>query len=82
MVAKFRERLAVNKQRSHRFHKERFSLEKLNEVEINSAWEMIRENVKNSAKERLGYFEFYFLDRKGDKSYRNTAFFIRSYQTF
>jgi hypothetical protein len=59
----------VNKQRSHRFHEERFNLKKLNkvegtwqyrvevsnrfaaledldaEVEINSAWEMIRENI-------------------------------------
>jgi hypothetical protein len=26
-------RLAVNKQRSHRFHKERFNIKKLNEVE-------------------------------------------------
>jgi hypothetical protein len=32
MVAKVRERLAVNKQRSHRFHTERFNLRKLNEV--------------------------------------------------
>jgi hypothetical protein len=81
VVAKVRERLAVNKQRSHRFHMERFSLKKLNnvegkeqfrvevssrfaaledldaEVEINSAWEMIRENIKISAKESLCYFE-------------------------
>jgi hypothetical protein len=81
VVAKVRERLAVNKQRSHRFHMERFNLEKLNdvegkeqfrvevsnrfaaledldvEVEINSAWETIRENIKISAKEGLGYFE-------------------------
>jgi hypothetical protein len=28
------------------------------EVEINSAWERIRENIKISAKESLGYFEF------------------------
>jgi hypothetical protein len=32
-VAGVRERLAVNKQRSHRFHTERFNLKKLNEVE-------------------------------------------------
>jgi hypothetical protein len=32
-VAKCRERLAVNKQRSHRFHTERFNLKKLNKVE-------------------------------------------------
>jgi hypothetical protein len=74
-VAKVRERLAVNKQRSHRSHLERFNLKKLNEVEckeqycvevsnrfaaledldaeveINSAWETIRENIKISAKE-------------------------------
>jgi hypothetical protein len=79
--AKVRERLAVNKQISHRFHVGRFNLNKLNEVEdkeqyrvevsnrfavledldaeveINSAWEMIRENIKISAKESLGYFE-------------------------
>jgi hypothetical protein len=33
VVAKVRERLAVNKQRSHRFHMERFNLKKLSEVE-------------------------------------------------
>jgi hypothetical protein len=34
------------------------ALEDLNtEVEINSAWEMIGENIKISAKESLGYFE-------------------------
>jgi hypothetical protein len=33
VVAEFRERLAVSKQTVHRFHMERFSLEKLNEVE-------------------------------------------------
>jgi hypothetical protein len=27
------------------------------EVDINSAWETIRENIKTSAKERLGYYE-------------------------
>jgi hypothetical protein len=31
--AKIRERLAVNKQGSHKFHIERFNLKKLNEVE-------------------------------------------------
>jgi hypothetical protein len=68
--AKVRGRLAVNKQRSHRFCMERFNLKKLYEVEdkeqyrvevsnrfaaledvnaeveINSAWETIRGNVK------------------------------------
>jgi hypothetical protein len=68
------ERLAVNKQRSQRFHMERFNLKKLNnvegkeqfcvevsnrfaaledldaEVEIISAWETIRENIKISEK--------------------------------
>jgi hypothetical protein len=33
VVAKVRERLAVNKQRSHRFQIKRFSLKKLNDVE-------------------------------------------------
>jgi hypothetical protein len=33
VVAKFRERLAVNKQISQRFHMERINLKKLNEVE-------------------------------------------------
>jgi hypothetical protein len=33
VVAKVRERLAVNKQRSQRFDMERFNLKKLNEVE-------------------------------------------------
>jgi hypothetical protein len=76
-VAKVRERLAVNKQRSQRFNMERLNLKKLNdaegkeqfcvevanrfaalenldaEVEINSAWETIRENIKISARERV-----------------------------
>jgi hypothetical protein len=33
VVANVREKQAVNKQRSHRFHMERFNLKKLNEVE-------------------------------------------------
>jgi hypothetical protein len=33
VVAKVRERLAVNKQGSHRFHVERFSLKKVTKVE-------------------------------------------------
>jgi hypothetical protein len=33
VVAKVRGRSAVNKQRSHRFHMERFNLKKLNKVE-------------------------------------------------
>jgi hypothetical protein len=81
VVAKVTERLAVIKQRSHRFDMERFNLKKLNdvggkeqfrvevsnrfaaledldaEVEINSAWETMRENIKISAKESQGYFE-------------------------
>jgi hypothetical protein len=81
VAAKFRERLAVNKRRSHRFHKERFNLNKLNEIEgkeqyrvevsnrfaaledldaeaeINSAWEIIRDNLTISAKESIGYSE-------------------------
>jgi hypothetical protein len=79
-VAKVRERLAVNKQRSHRFDMQGFNLKKLNkvegkeqfrvevsnrfaaledlddEVEINSAWEIIREKIKISAKVSLGYY--------------------------
>jgi hypothetical protein len=35
VVANVKERLALNKERSHRFHIERFSLKKLNEVEGN-----------------------------------------------
>jgi hypothetical protein len=45
VVAKVRERLAVNKQRSHRFCMERFNLEKLNEVE---GKEQYRVDVPNS----------------------------------
>jgi hypothetical protein len=80
-VPEIRERLAVNKQRSQRFHMERFNLKRLNEaeskeqyyvedsnrfvalehldaeVEINSACEIIRENINISAKMSLGYFE-------------------------
>jgi hypothetical protein len=81
VMAKVRERLTVNKQRSQIFDMERFNLKKLNEVEgkkkycvevsnrfaaledldaeveINSAWEMIREYKNISAKESLGYYE-------------------------
>jgi hypothetical protein len=81
VVAKIRERIAVNKQGSHKFHMERFSLKKLNEVEgkekyhvevsnrfaalddldaeveINTIWKTIRENIKISAKESLVYYE-------------------------
>jgi hypothetical protein len=81
VVAKVRERLSENKQRSQRFDMERFNLKSLNdveskeqfhvevsnrfaaledldtEVEINSALETIRENIKISAKTRLRYFE-------------------------
>jgi hypothetical protein len=81
VVGKVRERLAVNKQRSHSLHTERFNLKTLNnvegkeqfhvevsnrfaalevlgtQVEINSAWETIRDNIKISAKESLGYFK-------------------------
>jgi hypothetical protein len=81
VVTKVRERIAVNKQKLHRFHMERFSLKKLNDVEakekyrvevsnrfaalgdlnadveINRAWKTIRENIKMSAKESLGYYE-------------------------
>jgi hypothetical protein len=81
VVAKIRERIAENKQGSHKFHTERFNLKKLkevegkeryrvevsnkfaaledldSEVEINTIWETIRENIKISAKESLGYYE-------------------------
>jgi hypothetical protein len=74
-VANVRERLAVNKQRSHRLHMERLNHKMLNkvegkeqfrveisnrfaaledldaEVEINSTWEMIRENKNFSQRE-------------------------------
>jgi hypothetical protein len=81
VAAKIRERMVVNKQGWHNFHRERFNLKKLNdvegkekyrvevsnsfalledldvEVEINTIWETIRENIKISAKENLGYYE-------------------------
>jgi hypothetical protein len=81
VLAKIRERLAGNKQGSHKFHMERFNLKKLNEaeskekyrvevsnrfaafedldaeVEINTIWETIIENIRVSAKESLGYYE-------------------------
>jgi hypothetical protein len=81
VVAKIRERPAVNKQGSHKFQMERFNLKKLNEVEgkekyradvsnrfatledlhaeveINTIWKTITENIKISAKESLGYYE-------------------------
>jgi hypothetical protein len=36
VVAKVGERLAINKQRSHRYNMKRFNLKKLNEVEVKS----------------------------------------------
>jgi hypothetical protein len=75
------ERLAVNKQTTHRVHMGRFNLKKLNEAEgkqryrdefsnrfavlenlnaemdISGDWETIRQNMKISAKESLGYYE-------------------------
>jgi hypothetical protein len=81
VVVKIRERLAVNKEGSHKCHMERFSLMKLNdgegkekyrveasnrfaaledldaEVEINTIWETIRENITILAKESQGYYE-------------------------
>jgi hypothetical protein len=93
VVAKVRERLAVNKQRSQRFDMERFNLEKLNdvvgkeqfrvevsnrfaplvdldaEVDINSAWEMMRENINVSTKESLGYFQLKKHKPWFDKAY-------------
>jgi hypothetical protein len=52
IVAKVRKRLAVNKQRSHRFHMERFSHKKLSEIE---GKEQFRVEVSNrfSASEDL-----------------------------
>jgi hypothetical protein len=44
VVAKVRERLTANKQRSQRFHMERFNLKKLNEVEVK---EQYRVEVSN-----------------------------------
>jgi hypothetical protein len=38
VVAKLRKRLAVNKQRSHRFDMERFNLKKLNKIEGNEQY--------------------------------------------
>jgi hypothetical protein len=81
VVAKIRERIAVNKQGSHKFHMDKLNLNKLNEVEdkekyrdevsnrfagledldaeveINTISEEVRENIKISAKEILGYYE-------------------------
>jgi hypothetical protein len=44
VVAEVKERLTVIKQRSHRFHMERFNLKKLNEVECK---EQCRVDVSN-----------------------------------
>jgi hypothetical protein len=40
VVAKFRERLAVNKQPAQNFNGERFNLRKLNELEIRKQYQM------------------------------------------
>jgi hypothetical protein len=39
------------------------------EVEINSAWETIRENIKISAKESLGYYELRKHKPRFDKGF-------------
>jgi hypothetical protein len=81
VIAKIRERLAANKQRSHRFYMERFNLKELSmvedkeqycvevsnrfsaledldaEMDINSGQDTVRENIKISAKESLGYYD-------------------------
>jgi hypothetical protein len=44
-MAKARERLAVNKQSSQRFHMERFNLKKLNEVEDKKSNIMLRSQI-------------------------------------
>jgi hypothetical protein len=59
-VAKLRERISVSKQARQKFDVEisnRFSaLESLDEsFHIYNAWESIRENIKTSAKDNLGY---------------------------
>jgi hypothetical protein len=64
LVAMIRERLAVNKQTSQRFHMDVFNLRFAAlrdldaEVEIDSAWKVIKENFKISSKESLGFYEF------------------------
>jgi hypothetical protein len=60
VVAKVREKLAVSKKAAQKFDTERFTLKKINELEvwrtlsdcedINRAWENIKENIKTSAK--------------------------------
>jgi hypothetical protein len=51
------------------------------EVEINSAWEMIRENIRISVKESLGYFELKehkpWIDKRCSKLY-NTSLLTES----
>jgi hypothetical protein len=51
VVAKVRERLALNKQRSQRLHMERFNLKKLNEVEGKEQY-----HIAVSNKESLGHY--------------------------
>jgi hypothetical protein len=40
-------------------------------LEINSAWETIRENIKISAKDSLGYFELKHKSRASTKDVQN-----------
>jgi hypothetical protein len=98
VVVKVRERLAVSKQTTLKFHTNGFNLKKLNEVEykvlyrveitnrfvasekldfevdIIGAWETVRENIKISAKEILGYYKLnkhkpWFEKKKGCSKY-------------
>jgi hypothetical protein len=100
VVARTMERIAVNKQGSHKFHMERFNLKKLNvvegkgkycvevsyrfvvlgdldaEFEINTVWEIIRENIKISAEGSLGYYEL-----KKHKSWLDEGYLELLYET-
>jgi hypothetical protein len=49
VVAKVGERLAVSKQTTHRFHAERFSLKKLNEVEGKEQYRVATSNTRSFA---------------------------------
>jgi hypothetical protein len=71
VVAKVRERLAVNKQRSHRFHTERFNLKKLNEVEDK---EQYRVEVSNRFTALEGFAAEADINRPGKRLERISRF--------
>jgi hypothetical protein len=70
-MANVRERLALNKQKSHRFHVERFNLKKLKEVEC-------KEEYRVGISKRFAALE----DLDAEVEINSACEIIREYQNF